>query len=80
MADCRGCGGVSTSRRSWRAGRCSCSGRARSDEPDEALASYVDRYLTEEIAAEGHARNLLGFARFLQTAAVTNAQMLNSPW
>ena len=48
-----------------------------SDEPDEALASYVDRYLTEEIAAEGYARNLPGFARFLRTAAVTNAQMLN---
>ena len=48
-----------------------------SDDPDEGLASYVDRYLTEEIAAEGLARNLPGFARFLQTAAVTNAQMLN---
>ena len=48
-----------------------------SDDPDEGLASYVDRYLTEEIAAEGLARNLPGFARFLQTAAVTNARMLN---
>lgn len=48
-----------------------------SDEPDEGLASYVDRYLTEEIAAEGIARNLPRFARFLQTAATTNAQMLN---
>ena len=48
-----------------------------SDEPDEGLASYVDRYLTEEIAAEGLARNLPRFARFLQTAAVTNAQMIN---
>ena len=48
-----------------------------SDEPDEGLASYVDRYLTEEIAAEGLARSLPQFARFLQTAAVTNAQMLN---
>ena len=48
-----------------------------SDEPDEALASYVDRYLTEEIAAEGLARNLPRFARFLQTAATTNAQMIN---
>ena len=38
-----------------------------SDDPDEGLASYVDRYLTEEIAAEGLARNLPGFARFLQT-------------
>ena len=48
-----------------------------SDEPDEGLASYVDRYLTEEIAAEGLTRNLPRFARFLQTAALTNAQMLN---
>ena len=48
-----------------------------SDDPDEGLASYVDRYLTEEIAAEGIARNLPRFARFLQTAATTNAQMLN---
>lgn len=48
-----------------------------SDDPDEELASYVDRYLTEEIAAEGLARNLPGFARFLQTAATTNAQLLN---
>ena len=48
-----------------------------SDDPDEELASYVDRYLTEEIAAEGLARNLPRFARFLQTASTTNAQMLN---
>ena len=47
------------------------------DEPDEGLASYVDRYLTEEIAAEGLARNLPRFARFLQTASTTNAQILN---
>lgn len=48
-----------------------------SDDPDEELASYVDRYLTEEIAAEGIARNLPQFARFLQTAATTNAKLLN---
>ncbi len=48
-----------------------------SDDPDEGLASYVDRYLTEEIAAEGLARSLPGFARFLQTAALTNAQLIN---
>ena len=48
-----------------------------SDDPDEELASYVDRYLTEEIAAEGLARSLPGFARFLETAATTNAQLLN---
>ena len=40
-----------------------------SDDPDEELASYVDRYLTEEVAAEGLTRNLPGVARFLQTAA-----------
>ena len=40
-----------------------------SDDPDEGLASYVDRYLTEGIAAEGLARNLPGFARFLQALA-----------
>ena len=48
-----------------------------SDDPDEELAAYVDRYLTEEVAAEGLTRNLPGFARFLQTAAATNAQLLN---
>ena len=48
-----------------------------SDDPDEELASYVDRYLTEEVAAEGLTRNLPGFARFLETAAATNAQLLN---
>lgn len=35
-----------------------------SDDPDEELASYVDRYLTEEVAAEGLTRNLPGFAAF----------------
>ena len=35
-----------------------------SDDPEEGLASYVDRYLTEEIAAEGLTRNLPRFARF----------------
>jgi uncharacterized protein len=44
---------------------------------DEGLAAYVDRYLTEEVAAEGLTRNLPGFARFLETAAVANAQLIN---
>jgi len=48
-----------------------------SGSPDEDLAAYVDTYLAEEIAAEGLARNLPAFARFLQTAAATNARMLN---
>jgi len=48
-----------------------------SRDPDEDLAAYVDRYLTEEIAAEGAARNLPAFARFLQTAATMNTRMIN---
>jgi len=48
-----------------------------SDFPDEDLGAYIDTYLTEEIAAEGAARNLPGFSRFLEFAAKTNAQILN---
>lgn len=48
-----------------------------SDAPEEDLRSYVGRYLTEEIAAEGIARNIPAFARFLEVAAVCNAQMIN---
>ncbi|MEI6389249.1 MAG: AAA family ATPase [Spirochaetota bacterium] len=48
-----------------------------SPSPDEDLAAYVDTYLTEEIAAEGLSRNLPAFARFLQTAAASNARMIN---
>jgi len=48
-----------------------------SEDPDEGLGAYVDRYLTEEISAEGLTRNLPAFARFLETAAASNAQMIN---
>lgn len=48
-----------------------------SDQPEEDLAAYVDRYLTEEIAAEGLARNLPAFARFLQTASTVNTRTVN---
>ena len=48
-----------------------------SENLDEDLASYIDTYLTEEIAAEGAARNIPAFARFLTTAALTNSQLLN---
>lgn len=48
-----------------------------SDEPEEDLSAYVNRYLTEEIAAEGLARNLSAFARFLETAATVNTRMIN---
>lgn len=48
-----------------------------SDDIEEDLAAYVDTYLTEEIAAEGVARNIPAFARFLTVAALTNSQLLN---
>ena len=48
-----------------------------SDNPDERLAAYTDTYLTEEIAAEGAARNIPAFSRFLTVAALTNSQILN---
>jgi uncharacterized protein len=44
---------------------------------EEGLGAYVDRYLTEEVAAEGLTRNLPAFARFLETAAASNAQLIN---
>lgn len=48
-----------------------------SSDIEEDLSSYIGTYLTEEIAAEGTARNLGAFARFLKTAALTNGQLLN---
>lgn len=48
-----------------------------SEDLDEDLAAYINTYLTEEIAAEGAARNIPAFARFLNTAALTNSQILN---
>jgi predicted AAA+ superfamily ATPase len=47
------------------------------DNPDEDLASYVGRYLSEEIAGEGVSKNLPGFSRFLQVAALANGQLIN---
>jgi uncharacterized protein len=47
-------------------------------DPDDALESYVNRYLTEEVAAEGISRNIPAFARFLQVAATANAQLVNA--
>lgn len=48
-----------------------------SEEPRSALRSYVGTYLTEEIAAEGLARNLPSFTRFLDLAAHCNATIVN---
>jgi len=48
-----------------------------SEEPHEDLKSYVSEYLIQEIAAEGISRNIPSFSRFLEVAALCNAQLLN---
>lgn len=48
-----------------------------SDSPYEDLESYAGDYLKEEIAAEGAARNIPAFSRFLEVAALCNGRMLN---
>jgi predicted AAA+ superfamily ATPase len=48
-----------------------------SDEPKEELKAYVKTYLYEEIQAEGLSRNIPQFSRFLQSAALSNGQILN---
>ena len=48
-----------------------------SDEPDEDLAAYAGIYLREEIAAEGLARSIPAFGRFLEVAALSNGTILN---
>ena len=45
-------------------------------DPTRILASYVDVYLTEEVAAEGLVRNIPEFANFLRVAAATNANQI----
>lgn len=47
-----------------------------SDDPDEALSSYVDTYLREEIRAEALTRRVDHFARFLDAMALTNGEEL----
>lgn len=47
------------------------------DEPDLDLAAYVGTYLREEIAQEALTRNVPGFARFLEVAALCNAEQIN---
>lgn len=43
----------------------------------DTLASYVETYLKEEVAAEALTRNLEPFARFLMVAAQHHGQLLN---
>lgn len=49
-----------------------------SDGRREALESYTQLYLREEIRAEAAVRNLAGFVRFLPIAALMHAQVLNA--
>ena len=48
-----------------------------SEDPRDELRSYVGDYLKEEVMAEALSRNIESFARFLQTAAVSNGEILN---
>lgn len=48
-----------------------------SDAIEQDLHAYVGMYLKEEIAAEGLTRNIPAFSRFLEVAALCNAQLLN---
>jgi predicted AAA+ superfamily ATPase len=48
-----------------------------SGDPAEELDAYVNTYLKEEIMAEGLIRRLPPFSRFLNSIALTNAEMIN---
>ena len=48
-----------------------------SENPQELLAGYIDVYLREEIKEEAIVRNLDGFQRFLEAAALTSGEMVN---
>ncbi len=47
-----------------------------SEAPFEDLNDYVGTYLKEEILAEGLSRNIGAFARFLETAALCNGELV----
>ena len=48
-----------------------------SDKPEDDLVAYCGSYLEEEIMAEGLARRVDCFSRFLQVAALNNAELVN---
>jgi len=48
-----------------------------SDGPEEDLKAYAGAYLQEEIVAEGAARNIPAFSRFLRVAALCNGTIVN---
>lgn len=47
------------------------------DDPADYLASYVSTYLQHEVQQEGITRNLGAFARFLEAASFSQANVLN---
>lgn len=48
-----------------------------SEEPEKDLGDYVGTYLQEEIKAESLTRRIEHFSRFLQTASLANAELVN---
>ena len=48
-----------------------------SSDPREDLQAYCGNYLQQEIVAEGLARNIPAFSRFLRVAALCNASIVN---
>ncbi len=48
-----------------------------SDSPDDVLDDYINVYLQDVIAGEGLVRQLPKFERFLEVAAITNAEEIN---
>ena len=48
-----------------------------SDAPDDILDDYINVYLQQEIAGESLVRQLPKFERFLEVAALTNAEEIN---
>lgn len=48
-----------------------------SSDPDADLEAYAGDYLQQEIVAEGAARNIPAFSRFLKVAALCNAAIVN---
>lgn len=48
-----------------------------SPKPEKRLSAYIDIYLKEEIKAEALVRNLTGFTRFLEIAAITSGEIVN---
>lgn len=46
--------------------------------PESILSTYLDLYLQEEVTSEGVIRNLDAFARFLEAATFSHAQLLSA--